>query len=502
MNIAHILDNHPADALALISRNRDTTYGVLRDQIDRLRGGLESIGVGRGDRVALLCSNSRHFVITYFATVGLGAVAVPLNPLSPSPEIEGEIAAVGAKVVVIEKLSAATWSNVDRSLVPSVETVVTTEQVSGIAGMASIDGLIDADPVPVVDVEPTDDAALIFTSGTAGLPRAARLSHGNVFANVEQTRATGVLVAGDLIFGVLPLFHIFGLNIVMTTGLAMGATIMLVQRFDPHTAAESIVNRRVTVVPGAPALWSAFTHFDELSDDTFSSVRVALSGASKLPVSVFTAMRDRFGVEIAEGYGLTETAATVTTSLGAPIRPGSVGRAFAGVEIRLVNEDNQDVLLGDIGEIWVRGPNVFPGYDSDELATSLVLTDDGWLKTGDMAVVDDDGFLFLVDRAKDLVIVSGFNVYPAEVEDVLAMHPDVSEAGVVGVPHPHTGEAVKAFVVLKAGSDVDEETLIEFALDHVARYKCPSKVMFVDQLPRSTTGKLARRRLDDALSVS
>jgi len=502
MNISHIFDNHPADAVALISRNRETTYGSLRDQIDALRGGLSSLGVRPGDRVALLCSNSRHFVITYFATVGLGAVAVPLNPLSPAFELQSEIAAVSAKVVVIEKLGAVTWSNVDRSLVPSVETVVTTEQGSDIDDMQSIDDLIKAAPVPIVEVDPTADAALIFTSGTAGLPRAARLTHGNVFANVEQSRLTGVLVADDLIYGVLPLFHIFGLNIVMTTGLAIGATVMLVQRFDPHTAAESIASRQVTVVPGAPGMWSAFTHFDELSADTFASVRVALSGASKLPVSVFTSMRDRFGIEIAEGYGLTETSATVTTSLGAPIRPGSVGRAFEGIEIRLVNEDGRDVIVGDIGEIWVRGPNVFPGYDNDDAATALVLTADGWLKTGDMAVVDDDGFLFLVDRAKDLVIVSGFNVYPAEVEDVLAMHPDVSEAGVVGVPHPHTGEAVKAFVVLEPGADVDEDTLIEFALDHVARYKCPSKVMFVDRLPRSTTGKLARRRLDDALSVS
>ena len=502
MNISHIFDNHPADAVALISRNRETTYGSLRDQIDALRGGLSSLGVRPGDRVALLCSNSRHFVITYFATVGLGAVAVPLNPLSPAFELQSEIAAVSAKVVVIEKLGAVTWSNVDRSLVPSVETVVTTEQGSDIDDMQSIDDLIKAAPVPIVEVDPTADAALIFTSGTAGLPRAARLTHGNVFANVEQSRATGILVADDLIYGVLPLFHIFGLNIVMTTGLAIGATVMLVQRFDPHTAAESIASRQVTVVPGAPGMWSAFTHFDELSADTFASVRVALSGASKLPVSVFTSMRDRFGIEIAEGYGLTETSATVTTSLGAPIRPGSVGRAFQGIEIRLVNDDGRDVIVGDIGEIWVRGPNVFPGYDNDEAATALVLTADGWLKTGDMAVVDDDGFLFLVDRAKDLVIVSGFNVYPAEVEDVLAMHPDVSEAGVVGVPHPHTGEAVKAFVVLEPGADVDEDTLIEFALDHVARYKCPSKVMFVDRLPRSTTGKLARRRLDDALSVS
>ena len=500
MNIANILDGHPAASVALISRNRPTTYGELREQIDHLRGGLASVGVGRGDRVALLCGNGRHFVITYFATIGLGAVAVPLNPLSPARELEAEIAAVGASVVVIENLSAATWANVDRSTVPSVGAVISSERGAGPAGTLSIDELLGSAPVPVADVELGDDAVLMFTSGTAGLPRAARLTHANVFANIEQSRAATVLRSSDLIYGALPLFHIFGLNVVLTAGLAAGATVNLVQRFDPYTAAETIVDRLVTVVPGVPAMWSAFTHSDELPADTFESVRVALSGAAKLPVSTFTAMRDRFGVELAEGYGLTETAATITTSLGAPIRPGSVGRAFDGVEIRLINSDGDDVLVGDIGEIWVRGKNVFPGYYGDEQASAAVLTPDGWLATGDMAVADDDGFLYLVDRAKDLVIVSGFNVYPAEVEAVLAMHPDVSEAGVVGIPHPHTGEAVKAFVVLRDGADIDEESLIEFCLDHVARYKCPAKVLFVDQLPRNPTGKLVRRRLDDALT--
>ena len=255
-------------------------------------------------------------------------------------------------------------------------------------------------------------------------------------------------------------------------------------------------------MPGAPAMWTAFTHFDELLTNTFASVRIALSGASRPPVATFQAIRERFGVEIAEGYGLTETSATVTTSLGAPIRPGSVGRAFDGVEIRLINTEGHDALVRDIGEVWVRGANVFPGYYEDEWASALVLSPDGWLQTGDMAVADDDGFLYLVDRAKDLVKVSGFNVYPAEVEGVLIMHPDVNEAGVVGVPHLRTGAAVKAFVVVRNDANVDEEALIEFCLNHVARYKCPAKVMFVDELPRNASGKLVRRRLDDALSVS
>jgi long-chain acyl-CoA synthetase len=426
---------------------------------------------------------------------------VPLNPLSPAPALEKEIASVGAKVVVVEKVSTATWSNVDRSLLPTVEIVLSTDRENAPEGACSIDELLDADAVGIVDVSNESTAVLIFTSGTAGLPRAAMLTHGNVLTNIAQSKATGVLTSDDLIWSVLPLFHIFGLNVVMATGLGVGATVMLVQRFDPHSAADSIKTRRATVVPGAPAMWAAFTHFDELPADSFTTVRVALSGASKLPVTVFAAMRDRFGVEIAEGYGLTETSATVTTSLGAPIRPGSVGRAFDGVEIRLVSGD-RDALVGDVGEIWVRGANVFPGYFNDPIATAAVLTEDGWLKTGDMGMADDDGYMFIVDRAKDLIIVSGFNVYPAEVEEVLATHPEVAEVGVLGVPHPHTGEAVKAFVVLTPGSDVDEETLIEYSLDRLARYKCPSKIMFVDELPRNPTGKLVRRRLDDALSVS
>jgi long-chain acyl-CoA synthetase len=242
-------------------------------------------------------------------------------------------------------------------------------------------------------------------------------------------------------------------------------------------------------------MWSAFASFDQLEGSEFSGVRLALSGAARLPISTARLMRDRFGLDILEGYGLTEASPTVTSSLGAPPRFGSVGRALDGLEMRLVNDDG-DIPAGDVGEIWVRGPNVFAGYDGDPEATAAVLTADGWLRTGDMATLDDDGYIWLVDRAKDLVIVSGFNVYPAEVEDALLSHPDVVEAGVIGVPHPHTGEAVKAFVVASESSDIDEETLIEFCHDQLARYKCPSKILFVDELPRNTGGKLVRHRLD------
>ncbi len=500
MNLAHIIDDHDADSAALIWRNRVTTYGELRQQVAAFRGGLVANGIGADDRVAIIVGNSPHFVIAYLATIGLGAVAVPLNPASPGPELQSELTVVGARAVVVDKTGAANWSQVDRAAVGSVEFEVLTDS-AGASGAIAFDDLLAAAPVEAVDVEDSQLAALMFTSGTAGSPRAAMLTHRNLLANLDQSRsAQGHISADDVIYGVLPLFHIFGLNVVIGLGLCVGASIVLVQRFDPATAVQSIRDRGITVIPGAPAMWGAFAHFDELDADTFSTVRLALSGASRLPISVARTMLERFGIEIREGYGLTEASPIVTTSTGVTPRFGSVGRALAGVEIRLVNI-NGEALVGDVGEVLVRGDNVFAGYYGDPAATADVLDADGWLHTGDMATTDDDGYLYLVDRSKDLIIVSGFNVFPAEVEEMLATHPGVVEAAVVGVAHPHTGEAVKAYVVTEPGSDVDEETLIEYSLDHLARYKCPSKVIFVDALPRNTSGKLVRRNLDDALRV-
>jgi long-chain acyl-CoA synthetase len=503
VNLAHLIDDHDADRVALVSRSRPTTYGALRDQVARMRGGLAGLGVGEGDRVAVLCGNGRHFVITYLATLGLGAVTVPLNPTSPSPEIEREVATVGAKVVVVEPTAVAAWTAVDRAKVPTVEHVVATEHAerrdvsaAPITGSVELADLLLAEPLPIVEVASEALAVLIFTSGTAGSPRAAMLSHGNLLANLEQGRsAHSRIEPDDVVYGVLPMFHIFGLNVVLGLTLAAGASVVLVQRFDPSTALETIRDRGVTVVPGAPPMWLAFSHFTDAPSDSFAHVRLALTGAAKMPEDAIRRLHEQFGLDLAEGYGLTEAAPVVTSSAGQPLKVGSVGKVLDGIEVRLVDDAGEDVLAGDSGEVWVRGPNVFLGYLDEPEQTARVLTADGWLRTGDIATVDDDGYLYLVDRAKDLVIVSGFNVFPAEVEEVLAEHPGVAEVGVVGVPHPHTGEAVKAFVVPAAGADLDEEQLIHWCLDHLARYKCPTKILFVDVLPRNVSGKLLRRSL-------
>ena len=495
VNLARMIEGHDADRVALISRNRETTYGELRNQVARLRGGLVGLGIGEGDRVAILCGNNRYFVVSYLATIGLGAIAVPLNPASPAPEIKRELTDVGVRMAIVGPTAAHAWSEIDRSDVPDLRTVVYAEGDPE-PGAVSMSDLLTAEPHPVVDVTPDTLAALMFTSGTAGLPKAAMLSHRNLMANVEQDLTTpDHTQSGDVVYGVLPLFHIFGLNVVVGVSLSVGATILLVQRFDPATAVQSIVQRGVTVVPGAPPMWVAFGHFDELPDDSFASVRLALSGASRLAPLAAERFTARFGVQIREGYGLTEASPVVTSSSGITPRAGSVGKVLMGQEVRLVGDHGEDVPHGDAGEIWVRGENVFLGYWNEPEATERVLSD-GWLRTGDIATVDEDGYLYLVNRAKDLIIVSGFNVFPAEVEAVLMEHPGVADVGVLGVPHPHSGEAVKAYVVANEGAGVDEDALIGYSMDYLARYKCPTKIVFVDALPKNAAGKLIRRELE------
>jgi long-chain acyl-CoA synthetase len=360
--------------------------------------------------------------------------------------------------------------------------------------------LLQHEAAPVVDMQPNDLAIMLFTSGTAGSPKAAMLSHGNLQSNLDQLAQVRRLDHTDVVFGVLPLFHIFGLNVVLAYSLMRGASLVLVERFDPMTAIETIRDRKVTMIPGAPPLWMAFEQMPTLPKDSFTSVRIALTGASKMPEHTTRALFERYGLLVTEGYGLTECAPVVTTTTNvekttALTKIGSIGRVLPGVEVRLVDESGENALRGDAGEIWVRGPNVFLGYFEDPQATSRALTADGWLRTGDIAVIDDDGFFYLVDRAKDLIIVSGFNVYPAEVEEAIREHSAVAQAAVVGVEHPHSGEAVRAYVVLRQDAHLDEDVVIDHCRARLARYKCPTKVLFVSQLPAGATGKVLRREL-------
>ena len=496
MNLASIIEPHPAESVALVSRGRETTYGDLRDQVAALRGGLAGLGVRPGDRVALAAGNNWYFVSSYLAVLGLGAIAVPLNPLAPAPELQRELEVTGSRVLVAGPSAKHSVNGIRRDALPALEHVVAAPG-AGIDDVVDLGDLLTSEPMPLVDREPDDLAILMFTSGTAGAPRAAMLSHKNLLANLEQVQSLPGRrqTADDVVFGVLPLFHIFGLNVVLGLTLLTGARVVLVERFDPVSALEAIGRHSITIVTGPPTMWSAWGSVPNADPRAFASVRIAVSGAAKLAVETAQQIEDRFGLTIDEGYGLTEAAPVVTSATGTSAPRGSIGSPLPGVEVRLVDPDGGDALVGDAGELWVRGPSVFQGYWHEPEATAAALTPEGWLRTGDIAIVDDSGHVFLVDRAKDLVIVSGFNVFPAEVEEVLIEHPAVEACAVVGVAHPHSGEAVKAYVVLEDGRSAEEDDLIAWCAERLARYKCPTKVMFVEELPQGLAGKLLRRAL-------
>lgn len=500
MNLAAVLTRAAAsspDAPALWWRDEVTSHGQLAEEAARLAGGLRSLGVAPGDRVAIACANTPVFVVTYLAALHAGAVAVPVNPLSAPEELARELGGTGVAVAVLDAVSLPAFDAVRAA--GALEAV--TPVVAGLAepaGAHSWEEHLGAEPMAMVERADDDLAVLAHTSGTSGPSRAAMLTHRNLAANLEQSsrHPTMHVEPGDRVLAVLPFFHVFGLNVVLGTALAAGAELIVVERFEPVEALELVARLAVTVVPGVPPMFAAWTALPDATPGALASVRLAVSGAAPLPSEVQRAFLERFGVTLHQGYGLTEASPVVTTTpAGIPPREGSIGVPVPGVEVRLVDRDGADALVGDPGEIWVRGDNVFVGYLDDREATARVLTPDGWLRTGDVAVADDDGVLSIVDRSKDLVIVSGFNVYPMEVEEVLTRHPLVREAAVVGVPDAHTGEAVRAFVVLEPGGSLDQDELMAFCGQYLARYKCPTRVDVVEQLPRGLAGKLLRREL-------
>jgi len=467
------------DAVALVEGDRAVSFAGLEAFAAQGAGALAGLGIGAGDRVAIACHNDIGFVTSYLSTLWAGAVAVPLNPLAPASVLASQAERVKARALLCG---------------------AGTKELTDLPGAIPVTQLAEGTPIAAeVERDDAELAVLLFTSGTAGAPRAAMLTHGNLAANIGQVQGhPGLRVRSDDVgLAALPFFHVFGLNVALGVGLQAGLTTVLLEHFDAAQAAALIRKHRATIVAGVPTMFGAFLELPEAvaPSDAFSSVRLAVSGAAELPLERAEAFQARFGITIYEGYGLTEASPIVsTTAVEDAPRWGSIGPPLPGVDVRLVGDDGEDVLPGDPGEIWVRGQNVFAGYWDDPEATEKVLAD-GWLRTGDVAVADDDGYLSLVDRKKDLVIVSGFNVYPAEVEEVLLSHPDIADAAVIGVPNPRTGEAVAAWVVPAPGATLTVEQVREHAAGHLARYKVPSTVQLVDSLPRNEAGKLLRRAL-------
>ncbi len=500
MNLAEVLALSAArvpDRPAVVFRSRPLSYAQLDGAVNRAAAALAALGVGPGDRVAFLVGNVPEYVVALYGTWRAGAVGVPLNVMLTSDEVGPILADAGAKAVIAEMAYLPTVLAA-RSGIPDLEHVLVVAGPPVPPGTTSFEeALAHAGDPPSADRAEDDLALIQYTSGTTARPKGAILTHGNLLANLEQMEAVPTAMKGDdVVLAVLPMFHIYALNAILGAAVRAGATTVLVERFEPQEILQLIERHGVTVLPGAPPMFSAWLELPEGGREAFRSVRMAVSGAAPLAPEVQQGFRERFGVPVWDSYGLTEAAPAVTTSaLGEEPRSGSIGLPLPGVEVRLVDDEGQDVEEGDPGEIVVRGPNVFGGYWNKDEDTEAALLEGEWLRTGDVAVRDEDGYLYLVDRKKDLVIVSGFNVYPKEVEEVLVAHPAVLEAGVIGIPDSRTGEAVKALVVLEPGASATEQELRDHAAKSLARFKVPKVIEIVAALPKLATGKVLRRAL-------
>jgi long-chain acyl-CoA synthetase len=495
VNLAALVNDHPAGARAICDHDIWHTWGTVRSRAGTVAAGLQSMGVAPGDRVAVAWPTSVDFVIAYLGVLAAGAVCVPLNPNSPAAELADEIEAIDPVVILLGG-NAASFA-VDLAS-PTRRVVVPGSKSDSAVGWEQLS--VGGDGLVVTPREDGDLAVLLFTSGTAGSPKAAMLSHGNLAANLHQMLALPgeMFRSDDVGLAAFPLFHIFGLNVALGLVIATGAALVLQERFDAAASLELVRAQGVTSLLGVPAMFSAWADLpDDADGASLSGVRRAIAGAAALPVEVSARFERRYALPVWQGYGLTEASPAVATSLGSDQhRPGSVGRPLPGVEIRLVDDGGEDVLAGDPGEIWVKGPNVFSGYWRDTDATARVVVD-GWLRTGDVGVVGDAGDLFVVDRKKDVINVSGFNVFPAEVEHVIDSLAGVVESVVLGRPDAVTEESVEAVVVTVPGAPLRPEDVQAHCQKFLAHYKCPSRVRFVAELPRGVIGKALRRALRD-----
>jgi long-chain acyl-CoA synthetase len=514
MNLAELVAGHDGHGRAIHDAEGWHTWDDVRRQAAATAAALVDAGVGPGDRVVVAWPASAGFVATYLGILASGAVAVPVNPFDPPTALASELAAVDPVVAIGVGPGVGALDAAVAALDPAPAGRAAPAVLSSGRGAGTWDEALEAvgatapayRPVPR---RPDDVAVLLFTSGTAGTPKPAMLTHGSLGANLRQLLAAPKVAArpDDVGCCTLPLFHVFGLNVALGLSLATGSPLVVMERFAAEEAAELIAAVGATVVVGAPAAFAHWLHVaaghagNGRHPSPWSTVRLAVAGGAPVPAQLAVDFEALSGVPLHQGYGLTEASPAVAATLGqGRPRPGSAGRVLPGVEVRLVDEDGDLALAGDPGEIWVRGPNVFAGYWRDQRATQAVLGADGWLRTGDIGVASPDGELWVVDRAKDLVIVSGFNVYPAEVEAVLRTAPGVAEAVVVGRPDPVAGEVVEAVVVPQAGRQLDDSAVMAHCMQHLPRYKCPVAVRVVERLPRGESGEALRRRLRGGLS--
>lgn len=502
------------DKIAYHFMGKDTTYAEFDASVIKLASAMEDLGIQQGDHVAFLLGNTPHFLLSLYATMKLGATAIPINPIYTPDEIAyiinnsdtKAIIAVGPLLPLIEQV-AATFISVEHYIVCETEADI-AEKVAELPGElrdkvhlfnALIGGASGA--LTEVDVHEDDTAIILYTSGTTGSPKGAMLTHKNLYSNATDIADYLQYQAGDRVIAALPVFHVFALTVVVNAPLVRGAEVVLVPRFSPAAVFDIIRDQKATIFAGVPTMYNFLYQFPEGKKEDFASIRIAISGGASLPVALLHNFEEKFDVRISEGYGLSEASpVTCFNPIDRDRIPGSIGTNIVNVENKVVNALGEDVADGEVGELIVRGPNVMKGYYKMPEETEVALRD-GWLYTGDLARRDKNGYFYIVDRKKDLVIVGGYNVYPREVEEVLFEHKDIVEAAVIGVPDVNLGEAVHAFVVLKEGVEQDVEQLLQYCASKLAKYKVPKRIEFIDELPKNTTGKILRRSLSAYVTI-
>ena len=477
------------DRAAAITDEDTMTYAELDAASARLATLLEREGIGAGDRVGVMLPNIAAAPITYYGIWRLGAIAVPMNPLMQGREVQFYLSNTDAKALIGS-------SGFARAATEGAESAGAKLWLVDDAELARLTADLPAVASPAERAD-SDTAVVLHTSGTTGTPKGAELTHGSLGSNQEVIlRRLVKMTDEDVVLACLPLFHVFGMTCAMNAAIAAGAGLSLMARFDPAKAIERIRRDRVTVLEAVPTMYSALLSVaDQFPSDATASLRTCVSGGAALPVAVLNDFEKAFDAMILEGYGLSETSPAVTFNHpDAERRAGSIGTPIEGVQVRLVDPDGKEVPTGTAGEIQVKGPNVMKGYWNLPDATAEAIKD-GWFSTGDIAVADKDGYFYVVDRKKDLIIRGGYNVYPREVEEALHEHPAVAAVVVIGIPHESLGEEVGAAVVLKDGASAEPEELKQFVKGRVAAYKYPRRIWFVDSLPTGPTGKLLRREV-------
>ena len=491
MNLASsLVDCSQAQPERAVLRLGDATmtYQDLDRASARVAGLLRRLGVELGDRVAIMLPNVSEFAITYYGVLRAGGVVVPMNPLLKSREIAYYLADSEAKLIFA-------WHGVADEAQLGAKEAEAEVIVVDPAGFGELMAAASAVP-DVVDRDGDDTAVILYTSGTTGQPKGAELTHANLTRNVEVVcRDLIELTPDDVIFGGLPLFHSFGQTVGLNSAVSAGACLTLLPRFEPGQALRLLAEHRATVFAGVPTMYGALLAQPDRDLHDVTALRVCVSGGAAMPVELMRGFEQAFGCVILEGYGLSET--SPVASFNHPHRdrkPGSIGTPIEGVRLRVVDETGTEVATGQVGEIAIRGHNVMKGYWRRPVETASAIPD-GWFRTGDLGRVDEDGYFYIVDRKKDLIIRGGYNVYPREVEEVLYEHPAVAEAAVIAVPHPELGEEIAAAVALKPGAVTTPEQLRDHVKAQVAAYKYPRLVWIVDALPKTATGKILKRAI-------